>query len=77
LHLIAILAIASSDEMALKLLVIVLGRHSGTAPQLKSDFANGYEGFSRDRRIPAAPMPQFRLTQEDAEAVVDCLKSLR
>ena len=34
-------------------------------------------GITRDRRIPAPPMPQFRLNQEDSEAVVHYLKSLR
>jgi mono/diheme cytochrome c family protein len=35
------------------------------------------EGITRDQRSPKAPMPKFRLTRADAEAVVDYLKSLR
>jgi mono/diheme cytochrome c family protein len=35
------------------------------------------EGITSDGRIPNPPMPQFRLTRSDAEAVVDYLKSLR
>ena len=34
------------------------------------------EGITPDRRTPKAPMPKFRLTRADAEAVVDYLKSL-
>lgn len=34
------------------------------------------EGVTRDGRIPKAPMPKFRLTRADAEAVVTYLKSL-
>ena len=34
------------------------------------------EGVTPDGRIPRAPMPKFRLTRGDAEAVVTYLKSL-
>jgi mono/diheme cytochrome c family protein len=34
------------------------------------------EGITPDGRIPKAPMPKFRLTRADAEAVVDYLKSI-
>lgn len=34
------------------------------------------EGVTPDGRIPKAPMPKFRLTRGDAEAVVAYLKSL-
>ena len=34
------------------------------------------DGMTPDRRTPKAPMPKFRLTRPDAEAVVDYLKSL-
>jgi mono/diheme cytochrome c family protein len=34
------------------------------------------EGITRDGRTPKAPMPKFRLTRTDAEAVVDYLKSI-
>lgn len=34
------------------------------------------EGITPDHRTPKAPMPKFRLTRADAEAVVDYLKSL-
>lgn len=34
------------------------------------------EGITRDGRIPRAPMPKFRLTRPDAEAVVNYLKSI-
>lgn len=34
-------------------------------------------GITRDGRVPAPPMPQFRMTREDAQAVVDYIKSLR
>lgn len=34
------------------------------------------EGITPDRRTPKAPMPKFRLTRADAEAVVDYLRSL-
>jgi hypothetical protein len=35
------------------------------------------EGITSDGRIPNPPMPRFRLTRSDAEAVVDYLKSLK
>jgi mono/diheme cytochrome c family protein len=35
------------------------------------------EGITSDGRIPNPPMPGFRLTRSDAEAVVDYLKSLK
>jgi mono/diheme cytochrome c family protein len=35
------------------------------------------EGIAADGRVPDPPMPQFRLTRSDAEAVVNYLKSLR
>jgi mono/diheme cytochrome c family protein len=35
------------------------------------------EGITSDGRIPNPPMPPFRLTRADAEAVVDYLKSLK
>ena len=35
------------------------------------------EGITSDGRIPNPPMPRFRLTRSDAEAVVDYLKSLQ
>ena len=35
------------------------------------------EGITSDGRIPSPPMPPFRLTPSDAEAVVDYLKSLQ
>jgi mono/diheme cytochrome c family protein len=35
------------------------------------------EGIAADGRVPDPPMPQFRLTRSDAEAVVTYLKSLR
>jgi hypothetical protein len=35
------------------------------------------EGITSDGRIPNPPMPPFRLTRSDAEAVVDYLKSLQ
>jgi mono/diheme cytochrome c family protein len=35
------------------------------------------EGITADGRVPDPPMPQFRLTRSDAEAVVNYLKSLR
>ena len=35
------------------------------------------EGITRDGRTPTPPMPPFRLTRSDAEAVVDYLKSLK
>ena len=35
------------------------------------------EGITSDGRIPDPPMPQFRLTRDDAEAVVSYLKSLK
>ena len=34
------------------------------------------EGITPDGRVPKAPMPKFRLTRADAEAVVTYLKSL-
>ena len=34
------------------------------------------EGITPDGRVPKAPMPKFRLTRSDAEAVVTYLKSL-
>jgi mono/diheme cytochrome c family protein len=34
------------------------------------------EGITPDGRVPKAPMPKFRLTRSDAEAVVIYLKSL-
>jgi mono/diheme cytochrome c family protein len=34
------------------------------------------EGITPDGRVPKAPMPRFRLTRADAEAVVTYLKSL-
>ena len=34
------------------------------------------EGVTRDGRTPKAPMPRFRLTRGDAEAIVAYLKSL-
>jgi mono/diheme cytochrome c family protein len=34
------------------------------------------EGITPDGRIPKSPMPKFRLTRGDAEAVVSYLKSL-
>lgn len=34
------------------------------------------EGVTPDGRIPRAPMPKFRLTRGDAEAIVTYLKSL-
>jgi mono/diheme cytochrome c family protein len=34
------------------------------------------EGITPDGRMPKAPMPKFRLTRTDAEAVVDYLKSI-
>jgi hypothetical protein len=34
------------------------------------------EGITPDSRTPKAPMPKFRLTRQDAEVVVDYLKSL-
>ena len=34
------------------------------------------EGITPDGRLPKAPMPKFRLTRADAEAVVTYLKSL-
>jgi mono/diheme cytochrome c family protein len=34
------------------------------------------QGITPDGRIPKAPMPKFRLTRGDAEAVVSYLKSL-
>jgi mono/diheme cytochrome c family protein len=34
------------------------------------------DGITPDRRTPKAPMPKFRFTRVDAEAVVDYLKSL-
>ena len=34
------------------------------------------EGITPDGRVPKAPMPKFRLTRADAEAVVIYLKSL-
>src|SRR5262249_30015544 len=35
------------------------------------------EGITADGRIPEPPMPRFRLTRPDAEAVVGYLKSLK
>jgi mono/diheme cytochrome c family protein len=35
------------------------------------------EGITSDGRIPDPPMPRFRLTRPDAEAVVGYLKSLK
>lgn len=35
------------------------------------------EGIAADGRVPDPPMPQFRLTRSDAEAVVRYLKSLK
>ena len=35
------------------------------------------EGITSDGRIPDPPMPRFRLTRADAEAVVSYLKSLK
>jgi mono/diheme cytochrome c family protein len=35
------------------------------------------QGITSDGRIPNPPMPAFRLTRSDAEAVVDYLKSLK
>lgn len=35
------------------------------------------EGVTRDGRIPNPPMPPFRFTRADAEAVVEYLKSLK
>src|ERR1051325_4543427 len=35
------------------------------------------EGITRDGRVPNPPMPPFRMTRSDAEAVVDYLKSLQ
>jgi mono/diheme cytochrome c family protein len=34
------------------------------------------EGITPDGRIPKPPMPKFRLTRSDAEAVVEYLKSI-
>ena len=34
------------------------------------------EGITPDGRVPKAPMPKFRLTRADAEAIVTYLKSL-
>lgn len=34
------------------------------------------EGITPDGRVPKAPMPRFRLTRADAEAIVTYLKSL-
>ena len=34
------------------------------------------DGITPDRRTPKPPMPKFRLSRADAEAVVDYLKSL-
>lgn len=34
------------------------------------------EGITRDGRTPSPPMPPFRLTRADAEAVVNYLKSI-
>jgi mono/diheme cytochrome c family protein len=34
------------------------------------------EGITPDGRTPKAPMPKFRLSRSDAEAVVSYLKSL-
>jgi hypothetical protein len=35
------------------------------------------EGIAADGRIPDPPMPRYRLTRADAQAVVSYLKSLR
>lgn len=35
------------------------------------------EGITSDGRVPNPPMPPFRLSRSDAEAVVDYLKSLK
>jgi mono/diheme cytochrome c family protein len=35
------------------------------------------QGVTPDGRIPDAPMPRFKLTSSDAEAIVDYLKSLK
>ena len=35
------------------------------------------EGLTRDDRRPDPPMPQYRLSRSDAQAVVAYLKSLR
>jgi mono/diheme cytochrome c family protein len=35
------------------------------------------EGITADGRVPNPPMPRFRLTREDAAAIVNYLKSLK
>lgn len=53
-------------------------RISGTPPGTDAEFIRLMTtGISRTGRPPDLPMPQFRMTRADAEAVLAYLKSLR
>jgi len=53
-------------------------RIAGTPPGTDADFIKLLTtGISRTGQPPALPMPPFRMTRQDAEAVLAYLKSLR
>ncbi len=53
-------------------------RLAGTPPGTDEEFVKlMMTGISRTGRKPLRPMPQFQMTQEDAESVLSYLKSLR
>ena len=63
----------ATDEWA-----VVAPRLAGLPPGTDEEFiALLMTGISRTGRPPRAPMPQFRLTRADAEAVLAYLKSIK
>jgi len=53
-------------------------RFAGTPPGTDEQFVRlMMTGIARSRRPPRPPMPQFRMTRSDAEAVLAHLKSLK
>ena len=53
-------------------------RLAGTPPGTDEEFVRlMMTGISRTGRKPLRPMPQFLMTQQDAESVLEYLKSLR
>jgi mono/diheme cytochrome c family protein len=54
-----------------------LPQHKAATPELPSEFVTLMTtGINRDGKPPLSPMPQFRMTQEDAEAIEAYLRSL-